>query len=349
MKRNRNLTSVVILLVLIVITVAGFWLNDWFKHQQDFHKVQLKQQAELIESNKKSGYVHLLSNMLDLLDDEVKDNPTLTLSDETISRISSLCYFLKPYASSQSDSLPGKLLSPERGQLLLVLSKMNLDTITLSKIRKQATFAGADLREADLSGTNLSDIDLHEADLYGADLHGAVLIGADMSFANLWGANLGGATLREANLKRAVISWSDLNGADMRKADLHEADLRSAQLRMADLRGANLRWTDLTGAFLNEAKLDSADMFRAVLKKAQLFKTNMQNANLNNAILSEANVTEANLIGTNLLDVVLSDKHWIEHLPEWKVTGAMDIQNHYSVVEGVSYEQSKYKLIRLGN
>jgi uncharacterized protein YjbI with pentapeptide repeats len=349
MKPSTILLAGFFLGVLIAGTAIFVWLDSKYKHQVRRDHMQITQQAGIIENYSKNGYAPLVANVLDLIDDELKDNPKRTLSDQSIDRIVSLCFSLKPYARAKGDSVPKKNLSPERGYLLRVLSGMKLDAVSMRKIKSTASFSSADLREADLSGIDLSGIDLRDADLYGIHLTGSNLNGADLSFANLWGANLSESNLRGAKLKRANLSWADLNGADMREADFNEADLISAQLRKADMRGAKLRWADLSGAFLNESNLDSADMFRTVLKRAVLVKANLHGVNLNNAIVSEANLTEVNLTEANLLDMVLSDQYWTELLDGWKVTGAQEIQGKYKVIKGVSYENSKYKLVLIEN
>ena len=348
MKPSRIFLTGLILGIFNAGTVVFVWMNGRFKHQVLTGRMQIARQAEMIENLTKNGYEPLVANVLDLIDDELKDNPKRILSDESIDRIVALCFSLKPYARAKGDSVSSKKLSPERGYVLLVLARLKLDTGSMRQIKSTASFSGADLREADLSGTDLSGIDLKGADLYGANLNGSNLNEADLHFANLWGAQLRDATLRGTKLKRANLNWADLNGADMRNAQLNEADLISAQLRKVDMRGANLRWTDFRCAFLNDANLDSADMFRAVLQRAQLIGANLKGVNLSNALIGEANLTGVNLTEANLLDLVLSDQHWIELLDSWKVTGLQEIQRKYKVVEGDSYESSKYKLILIG-
>ena len=342
----------ILISILIGALLAGasvyFWMNGKIKSQEALQSQLLSQKEDQIEATRNSSLVRLMANVLDLMDDELKANPRRILSDETIERVAALCYSFRPYTHPEGDSLGAKKLSPEKGQLLLAISSMRMDSASLHKIFYEASFRDADLRDADLSNRDLNGIDLNGAYLRGTKLNGANLTGADLSFADLWGANLREAILQTAKLKRANLSWADLSGADLRKADFNEADLISAQLRKADMQYTNLRWTDLSGAFLIETDLDSADMFRAVLKRAQLTKANMHGVNLNNAILSEANLTEVNLSAANMVDMVLSDQYWTELLDGWKVTGAQEIQHKYKVTEGVSYENSKYKLVLSG-
>ncbi len=342
----RRFIAVFFLTVGLIFSFLLYRHNELLKTFMAQQKIQVAKQEELIESARKSGLGQLMGHVLDKMDDELKASPTRTLSDKTITRIADLSYSFKPYAYSKGDSITTKLVSPERGQLLLVLSRMNIDSVSLQKIRAQVSFAGADLRNADLQGMNLSGMDLSEADLMDADLQGADLSGSNLSFVNLWGAQLNKANLRGAILKRADLRWAELNEADLKSADLHEADLNSAQLRKADLRGAILKWTDFSGAFLHEANLTGADLYRSVMKRAQFLKANLSGTNMVLANLIEANMSEANLTGAILDEVIVLEKDWLIRLEEWHVTGTKEIQSKYKMVEG-SNELTYYQLKNL--
>lgn len=346
MKENRKLLTGIFLGALLAGIAVFLYMSKVNKNRLDFQQKQLDQQAELMDSIRSSGLPGLLKNVLDKIDAELKDNPNRTLSDETIVRIAALCYASKPYLRPEGDSLTAGKVSPERGQLLLFLTAMKLDSNTMLKIKQLSSFEGADLREADLKGTDLSKMNLKGANLKGADLQGANLSKADLSFANLWGANLSQVNLYGANLKRAELSWADLNEAELISVNLHEADLVSAQMRKAMLRGSFLQWADFSGAFLNEADLANSDMFRATLKRTQLEKADLSGSILTYAILSEANLSESNLTGADLTNLIIAEKEWLSLLDGWKVTGAKDIQAGYKMIEAFSYEGSKYQLIK---
>ena len=172
-----------------------------FKHQQlslslvQHQHQNIKQQSALLESVNNSSYVLLTGNIFNKIDDELKENPSKALSDETISRIVVLSNALKPYPSLEGDTLSANKLSPGRGLLLSTLAKMKLDSGSFAKIKMLATFAGADLSGVDLRGANLRKADLRGANFKEADLRSVDLRGAAMNEANLWAANL-----RKANL-----------------------------------------------------------------------------------------------------------------------------------------------------
>jgi len=347
MKENRNLLIGIVLGALMAGALSFLFLNELVKAQTQYQQLHIAQQAELIESIRKSGLLNLMSNVLDKIDDELKNNPKRMLSDETIARITALSYSFKPYTHFEGDSLSEKKLSPERGQLLLVLSRMNIDSGSLHKIMFQASFSGADLREVDLRGADLRGTDLRGADLQDANLQGTKFNEADLRSANLWGANLSKANLDSADLKRADLRWADLNGADLRRANLNGANLTSAQLRRTNLRGAVIQWADVSGAFLNEANLDSADLTGTSLQRAHLADSDLSKANLTMANLTEANLTGANLTGAELSRAIVSEENWLILLNEWLVTGAKEIQSRYKMTDDHSNHPSQYRLEKI--
>ena len=334
--------SITVVMALMVLPAAN---TRWYKLKFKSQEEKLKRQEERIGELKQREHSGLLVNVMNLIDKELMDNPSRVLSDETISRIVSMCFAAKPYVWPEGDTASVEMLSPERGQLLLFLSGMKLDSVTFQKIKQEASFAGADLRNAKLSGVDLRGIHLERANLKGADLHDANLSGANLRLTNLWGADLSKANLYGANLQRANLSWSTLNHADMRTTDLTEADVVAAQIKNADLRGSNLRWVDFSGSFLNEAILANSDLFRATMTRAQLAKADLSSSILTYVILSEANLNETNLAGADLTNLIIAEKDWLSLLDVWKIKEAKEIQSRYKMIEAFSYDGSKYQLV----
>ncbi len=344
MKQYRKLIYGLIIGALLAGISVYLLMDNRMRTRLDNQQSLINTQAALVDSVLKSGLTPLMHNVLARIDSDLKDNPSRILHDETIARIVAMCYAARPYLLSDMDSSAAQKVSPERGQLLLFLSTMKIDSGSMQKILQQATFAQADLCEADLSGMDLKGIHLKGANLQDAKLMETRLDDADLSHAYLWGANLSKSSLNGANMKRAVVSWADLNDASLIGANLHEADFISAQMRRSNLRGAFAQWADLTGAFLQEADLSNTDLFRALLKKAQLTRTNLSGATMTYAIVSEANLAETNLTGAALTNLIVAEKSWLTLLDAWKVTGAEDIRAAYDLLEAFSYEGSKYQL-----
>ena len=337
------------LLGICIAGAAGYFYLSYLMQQKYTAQIELQQsridqQAATIDSGRHISMLNMMNIVLANVNEELGKTTARKLSDETIEQIAALSYSFNSHVYLESDGIPANKRSPERGQLLLLLTTMHIDSGSLHKIMTKTSFAGALLREADLEGTNLAGVDLQGADLQDANLQGANLDSANLSFVNLWGANLHHAYLNGTNLKRADLRWSNLNEADLEKSDLKEADLASAQLRKTNLRGAILKWADLNGAFLIEADLTGADMFRSNLVRTQMTGTILNAANMSLTNMMEANLINANLTGTTLNDAVVSNKNWLTLLAEWQVTSANEIQLDYKLEEEAFNGKPIYRL-----
>src|SRR5262249_17519619 len=151
---------------------------------------KIQEQSELMQSARKSNMTFLLNDILDKVDDDLKNNPNRNLTDKTIANIvKAFNNSFIPYRNWEGDSLSEKGLSPERGQLLLALYKKNMDSSSFNKIKRSADFSGSDLKYGDLGGIDLNGANLENADFSNANLSGANLKGADLRGANLYGAH----------------------------------------------------------------------------------------------------------------------------------------------------------------
>lgn len=336
----RLLVPVFLGLICLCSGLLIFRQNVLFENQVLQQQEQMAQQAELVASVRISSLVSLMSNILETVEEEIKNRPHRTLSEETIARIVALSHALQPYGEWEGDSLSEKKISPERGQLLLTLSILKIDSSSFDRIKALAPFSGADLEGADLRGADLRGVNLRGANLQEADLRQANLNGADMRGANLWGANLTGTQLREVYLNRADLRWAILNEADLRWAVLNGADLTNAKLRKANLALGSMRWAFSSGALFGEASLvcvdlKGTDFRRADLRGADLTEADMGSTILNEADLRGANFTEVNLKGFNEVQLdkaVVAEADWLEKLVEWRVQGAEDIQRRFRLV-----------------
>jgi uncharacterized protein YjbI with pentapeptide repeats len=256
------------------------------------------------EAMRIGSLVVLMSNIMDKVDREISVqqgiNPQqkeFNLSQSLIGQIAALSHSFKPYKFLKGDNIIGKELSPERGQLLITLANLPLDTITFDSIFKKSTFGNADLEAANLSGaylrkTYLMDANLNEADLSSTKLSGAILSGADLSSTKLSGAKLNfgilyGANLSEANLSEADLSEAKLSGANLSGALLSRADLSGAKLNFGNFMAADLSKADLSGAFLG-----GVDM---TIKQAQTLKTLYNCSNLHDRLKIELQKTNPEL------------------------------------------------------
>ncbi|MEO1263809.1 MAG: pentapeptide repeat-containing protein [Bacteroidota bacterium] len=346
LKKNWRVEIIPWMLVLFILIFGSLLMyiqvmkfDEAIRMQTTFHEKELTQQFELAESIRGGNWVFLLSKLLEQVEAEIKMDPARKLSEESISRIAALSYSLTPYRYPVGDSLSAKSYSPERGQLLLALSKMNIDSASFDKIKRTVSFEkvnlqNADLREADLSGVNLS-----ESNLSGADLRGINLFGCDLSETNLWGANLTEANLDSANLYRADLSWADLSRAKLNKAYMNSVNLTSAKLKGASLIGADLSLSTCIGTFFNSANLNDASLFWANLAKSNFQNADLSRSNLISAVLIETTFNEAILKETNMINAIVDRENWIEYLSGWNVREADSL----GTVLKVEYDKNKGK------
>ena len=208
--------------------------NEIIKNQN----IRLDQQTYLQEAERRSSLVFFLSNVLDKIDEELKDQESKgelrKLSPQLTGRIVSLSRVLKPYYYLENDTMTKRPLSPERGQLLISLLESNLDSDTYFEIFSKGSFADADLKFADLLGANLNAVQLQRADLSGAYLERANLTSSNLSDANLSDVNLVFAKLNGANLFN-----SNLNDTNLFNADLSDSNLSGASFKNSNLVNAN--------------------------------------------------------------------------------------------------------------
>lgn len=345
MQGKRSLFTGLVIGIFVTGVVSYFFIQPSLEKQEQTRKNQIKQQVEILEASKKSSYAPMLKFILDRVNDELKLHPDGTLSDELIKKIAAMCYVFQPYYHPPDDSLPNKKLSPERGQLLLLLTTMKIDSASFVRIKEKSDFSFADLSGADLSGADLTKAKLKGAELKDANLENASLNDADLSFANLWGAKLNHAQLIGTNLKRAELSWADLNDADLRISNLEEANMVSTQLRKANLHGSTCQWVDFSEAFLNNADVSEADLFRTIFRRAQLEQANFSDSKMINTVLIDANLNETNFTNSDLTNAMLSNPNWMSMLDTWKVKGADEIRSKYKLEESKTfYKDSKYQL-----
>jgi len=171
----------------------------------DKQNIRLDQQTYLQEAERRSSLVFLFSNIMDAIDNELKEDigkkGKRDLSPQLIGRIVALSTRLKPYHYLDGDTLISKPLSPERGQLLVSLVRSELDSMTLVDIYDES----ADFSFSDLEGMNLRNAYLGRINLSNANL----------SYANLTQSNLSRANLIQTDLRHARLVGSNLNLAEV--------------------------------------------------------------------------------------------------------------------------------------
>lgn len=323
-------------------------------------------QMSLEEASRRSTLIVLMSNILDKVDNEIEaqkkalgagnlEDNKYSLSQSLIGQIAALSHSFKPYRFLDADTLIGKPLSPERGQLLFTLTRLPLDSSIFNEIYESSNF-----NKADLGGANLS----------GAYLCGASLMEANLSFANLGGANLGRANLNRADLYRANLNEAVLYGTDFSYAILDGIELREVNLNGAILRGVEFRWVDLENVDLSNSNLSGADLSglnltETILRKADLSGADLSSANLSGVDLSYAkfgaidisgeswhsiflgtNIDSTNFTNANMTGVYFGDSWWPISMNQTNFSGA-NLKAAVLSIEQAANASSFYNCVNL--
>ncbi|MEM9022312.1 MAG: pentapeptide repeat-containing protein, partial [Bacteroidota bacterium] len=305
---------------------------------------QVQQQSALIDQLRNAREVVVMAEVLRQASEELTQRGDSSLSEGTIARIASVSARLQPYRSWQGDSLAEKPFSPERGQLLLTLVNLPLDSLTWARVKANTTFAGADLRGMKLPETNLSGANLESANFTDADLNHTNLSATNLKDAWLGRALLNHASLSRADLRRANLGGAQMNAADFSRSNLDGVNLQRAVAREANFHRASLQFGQLDGAFLIDANLSRVNLIRTTLHQA-----NLTGANLSRSNLRLTSWTETHLTGADLRFAGLGQADWLEQLETWRVVGAQAIRETYAVEADTTerWRGVKYELVKV--
>lgn len=305
--------------------------NALVERQLQTQNEQIIQQSALMEANRRSNSLVLANNLYEQLNEALENSPNKVLSEEMLKRIAALNYTFQPYSYLQGDSLSGKKLSPERGQLLVVLASLNLDSSSFKTIKRNISFANADLSNANLNELDLSGIDLRAANFQNAQLQSTNLEKANLNGASFVECDLTKAHLNKAKLESTNFSYAILQGADLSETNLNGATLKAAKMNQANLSKAVMTFANLTGAFLNEANLSEIDASRSTLREANLTKAILTKANMRVTNFSGTILKNANLEGANLAWAIVDGVNWLERLEGYQAKGGEKIVKGFKV------------------
>lgn len=259
--------ALVVGLVPLLILLTQTWIldnqNEKLEHQNELISSQnllLDQQINLEEGNRRSSYVFLMSNIMDKIDEELKNtrNGRRYLSEELIGRIVSLSHAFRPYRYLENNRLIPSPLSPERGQLLYALVNSRLDLPTYDQIFAKANFSYSDLPRANFTGAYLKGINLSYANINHGNFKDAILDGANFQQSQLDYAIFDNTLMNEANFRQANLvhsQWYDVlaQGISLAMANVQSGffngDFSNAELEGIILHDATLNYIVLRNAF----------------------------------------------------------------------------------------------------
>ncbi|MEQ9186621.1 MAG: pentapeptide repeat-containing protein [Cryomorphaceae bacterium] len=302
--------------------------NEALREQLDEQEAAVLRQAEMISSLQAAESTLGMIAFLQGIQAELDGSTDHRLSIRSIEDIAALSKALGPYQYPAGDSLINLPLSPERGQLLMALVHMDLDSADFMKIKASASFAFADLHEADLQGTDLGGIDLNGAHLKKANLRGCTFHKATLVEAKLWNADLSGADMRYADFRRADLRWALLTEANLHRTNVNGALFHAAKMDFADLRMADVRWAKFVGTQLSYSDFEGTN-----LKGAALTRANLSGARFCHARFSRTALDEAVFHETEFDSARIEDKNWFSALAKSDVIGLSEHKELYEVAK----------------
>lgn len=310
------------LCALAIISCAFlFHKNKSLKIENRTNQITLSAQTETIIALEQKNLMALVAGVIAAADTEIARSSTRSLNQATIDRIADLSHSLKPYKKViHRDSIETKSYSPERGQLLLALVKMNINEISFSQIKNRATFQQAYLPKANLAKTNLSGVDLKQANLEGAILTEANLDSANLSETNLERTSILNASLEYCNLNQAVLNWANLENCNLSYATLDGTLMSNCNIRGATIRNAFIKY-----AILSNSVLAGADCSGTVFHIVDLSHITFQDAVLIDVDFIRVDLTDCIFENTKI------SKNWYPMLTKWKTVGLQQMQKNYKV------------------
>lgn len=327
--RNYKSVWIAVSIFIVVGGIASFIMIGWqskiLANQAEKQNKRILELTEITESIRKNNQVNLMSNVLNQVEAELKLKPEGPLSDAVIARISALSFSLKPYRFMIGDSLSDYELSPERGQLLVALSHMGIDSISFYKIKNRTTFEKADLRGIKLKSIDLSYINLEEADLSNSEISKV-----NLSYSNLKKVRLMYAVIDSSSfiLSSMVKSWfikSSSKSCNYSLINASESDLSYSSFYNSSFISSNLKFSDLTFCFL-----DKVNMCLSNLERANFSFCNLQNSNLKKSRLKFVNLDDIKFVQTNF-DSSEVQQNWFS-----------DIQNYNNIAN--DYFNKNFKI-----
>ncbi|SDN00326.1 pentapeptide repeat-containing protein [Kriegella aquimaris] len=244
----------------------------------DYQNKRIDQQTNLQEAERRSSLIFLFNNVLDKIDDELKNtlNASRILSPQLIGRIVSLSQALKPYKYLQNDTIINNAVSPERGQLLLSLINSKINKVSLAEIISKANFKNSEIlggyfKSADLKNINLTNSVLDGSNFVGVNFSGAKLVGASLKNANLNQANF-----EEANLSFAILKGIKCDYARFIKVNLVNTDFSESKGKSVLFEEVNLKNTKFHNSSLKNCKFKNKWRIRLFYGQEEDYPTSGQ-------------------------------------------------------------------------
>lgn len=334
---------------LLIFAVAGGLLSAWLiSHER--RSLQSENQLNLQQRTLDSLMLHqqvqvqqaqLMQDFLEEVRFELGKSAGTVLRAEMIDRMARISAAFEPYPVQPPGNDSSLLLSPERGQLLQSLLSIEMDSAVFDRIKRNVSFAHANLQGVNLEGIDLSYADFRAANLRKANLNKLRCRSCNLHGVDLTSTKANAADFTGANLRRAIFHWTEAKGIVLRACILDGADMSNAVMENADLSESMYQWGEMEGA-----NLAGASILKVDFKMTGMKRVNFSKANLTESSLRLTGVVQANFQDANLLNMSVEESDWLDQLPDWSVSGYTDLQQRYQVIKDtvVRYHNSKFVL-----
>ena len=326
-KRKVNRGALFLIMPLVILLSASILLlyqNAELK-KDNKKQLQLTKEKDRVIFNLKQGQQLLAVNeLLNSVNQELQFNEEKKLGENTIQRIAAFSDALS-LIQNENDSTMKYIVG--RGQLLLGLIHLSIDSVSFGEIIKHVDFSKAALQGAKLNKQQLDGIQLQGANLNKAKLDHTSLRNANLKNVNLNEASLNNVVLRNADLQNSSLEWVKAENANFSNANLNGANLSNSIIPKSNFQYASFIWTKLDYCLLNETNMERTELFQtsfigSKLKNTKFFKASIQTAKFSLSTLSMAQLNHAYV---NL--------DWYNQLKVKKFTEVSQLDKEYALVE----------------
>jgi len=246
-----------------------FWQNRLISNQNRLISTQtsldstnmdlLTTQNRLIESDRRSSLIMLMSDIMNQVSIELNQDPSRKLSDPTIARIVGLSHSFKPYWHKHYSQDTFQFYSPERGQLLQNIALAEINNETSNQIYAKGNFEYSDLENAMLRNTYLRGINLSHSNLKKCDFE----------FTDLEKGSFRNCIIDSTIFRRCPLRESSFDSR-IHYSSFYDSDLTNSRFKSSKITMSNFDGALLEGAYLYNSTIYNCDFIDTDLTAARI-------------------------------------------------------------------------------
>jgi uncharacterized protein YjbI with pentapeptide repeats len=265
-----------------------------FQSEIEFRK------AQALRLSQQTKRVNLL---IEEIQHELRNSDTRRLSEHLKERIVYTSKLLEPLPSSEKDSSgERRLISKERGILLMSLIHLDIDSADFAYIIQKG-----DYQYAYVHDTEINHVDLKGINLKGAHFKEVIFRYVDLSEASMdslvvTSAQFIESSLIKSSLINSKIFWSSFHKCFLDKYDLRASFCSNTNFTNCIGKGFNIRMSTLDNCLIK-----NSDFNQGNLSRSKLYFTRIQNSNFEGGDFRLDFTTHTEFRNLNLQDVKVFD------------------------------------------